>query len=164
HPAEGLVHDALGVRVAVVAGGGPPRAVPPPPGGGGAPGGGAQAVPGAGLGRAPAEGGEQLAAGGGGGPPGRGQGAAPPRSGVRAAPLGKRWTTSRRSCGPSSSPRTPRPLSAPRSKARIFLAVGMGRVLVGRYEVRGTNGGGHEQGAGSVRRAVPLLPQVCRAA
>src|SRR5262249_51069426 len=45
---------------------------------------------------------------------------------VATAPLGKRWTTSRRSAFPSNRPRMPRPLSAPRSNARNFLVAVMG--------------------------------------
>src|SRR5438876_423569 len=44
---------------------------------------------------------------------------------VRTPPLGKRWMTSSRIRWPSKRPRTPRPLSAPRSKARSFLLAAM---------------------------------------
>src|SRR4051794_19791365 len=44
---------------------------------------------------------------------------------TRTGVLAKRCTTSRRRRWPSNRPRTPRPLSAPRSKARSFLAEGI---------------------------------------
>src|SRR5260221_720400 len=48
-------------------------------------------------------------------------------SSVRTGPLAKRCTTSSLSRSPSNRPRTPRPLSAPRSKASSFL-VARGKV------------------------------------